>query len=166
MIKRLPTFIKSDEFDIILKNTKKAEHKLAFILGFCSGLRISEILHLKPENIDMKAHSIAVKRGKNGKDRVAPLPKGFTQKSLKLLPIECTPRALQLSFKRAIKKAGINKTDLHFHSLRHSFAIRCIEQQIPLNQVQLLLGHSNISTTGIYLHANPKDALFSYEQKF
>jgi integrase/recombinase XerD len=62
-----------------------------------------------------------------------------------------------------VGRAEISKPDLHFHSLRHSFAVRCMERGIPLNQIQVLLGHESISTTSIYLKINPKDALDSYE---
>lgn len=52
------------------------------------------------------------------------------------------------------------------HSLRHGFATRCLESGIPINQVQMLLGHSNVSTTSIYVKANPIDAIKNYEELF
>ena len=71
-------------------------------------------------------------------------------------------RALQISFKDKVEKSGIKKQGLHFHSLRHSFAVRCMEKGIPLNQVQALLGHESIATTNIYTRINPKEALDKY----
>jgi len=56
--------------------------------------------------------------------------------------------------------------DLHFHSLRHSFAVKLLESGMPINQVQLALGHSNIHTTSLYLQANPLDMLKKYEEVF
>lgn len=161
------TLTDSEKADIlyskIIEIVKKPHHKLAFNLAFNSGLRVSEITKLKIENIDFNGKKIFIKDSKYGKDRVVPLPKGFPEKFLKLIPLKCGVRALEIAFKNYVKKAGIMKEDLHFHSLRHSFAVRCMERGIPLNQIQVLLGHESISTTSVYLKINPQDALKSYE---
>ena len=72
---------------------------------------------------------------------------------------------LQRNFKTACVKAKLNSL-YTFHSLRHGFATRLHESGTPLNQVQVLLGHSNISTTSVYVKANPLDAIKSYEDLF
>ena len=166
--KKLPVCLSSDEFIELIKHTRKENHKLAFLLGFASGLRISEITSLEPRHIDMNAKRILIELGKGSKDRVVPLPKAFKTKHLNMLPLKITPRGLQKAFKLACKRAGLLeiKPTLHFHSLRHGFATQSIEKGVPLNQVQIALGHSNVATTGIYLRANPKDMLNSYEELF
>ena len=166
--KKLPVGLDSAEFIRLIKSTSKENHKLAYLLGFGSGLRISEILSLESRHIDLNAKSILIELGKGSKDRVVPLPKGFKTKHLNMLPLGITPRALQKAFKIACRKAGLleTKPTLHFHSLRHGFATQSIEKGVPINQVQLALGHSNVATTGIYLRANPKDMLNSYEDLF
>ena len=63
------------------------------------------------------------------------------------------------------KKAKLNPL-YSFHSLRHGFATRLLESGMPPNHVQVLLGHSNLSTTSIYTTANPIDAIKSYEEVF
>lgn len=161
--RKLPAYLNEEEFIKIIKQVRKPNHKLAFILAFNSGLRISEVVNLQKENIDFKGKRIFIKDSKFGKDRVVPLPKGFPENYLKYVPLSCGIRALQLAFKTYVKKADIIKEGLHFHSLRHSFAVLCMEKGIPLNQIQVLLGHENISTTSIYLKINPQDALKSYE---
>lgn len=161
---KLPAYINDDEFISILNLAKKKSHKLAFILGFNSGLRISEITKLKKEDIDLNSKRIFIRNSKFGKDRVVPLPKGFPASYLTHIPLKCGVRALEMAFKRNVEKAGIKKEGLHFHSLRHSFAVRCMERGIPLNQIQVILGHESITTTSIYLKINPKDALDNYEK--
>lgn len=166
--KKLPVGLNLEEFAQLIKATNKEAHKLAFLLGFGSGLRISEVVGLEKRHIDLKSKRILVEEGKGKKDRVVPLPKVFRTRHLDLIPFKIGVRALQKAFKLACGRAGLLeiKPTLHFHSLRHGFATRSIEKGVPLNQVQLALGHSNVSTTGIYLRANPNDMLNSYEGLF
>ena len=165
----LPQSISDEEFEKILdtmNNTNRSkEDKIAFLLAYESGMRISEIKHLKKEDIDVKSKRIYVKQGKYSKDRVVPLPKTWRMYMLDFIPIKKTVRSLERNLKTAIKKAGL-RGDLHFHSLRHSFATHCLERGMPINQLQILMGHSNVSTTNVYIRANPEDALSTYDKKF
>jgi len=166
--KKLPVAITEEEFTKLIKHTRKKHHKVAFLLGFGSGLRISEILKLEQRNVNLKDKTIFVEQGKGGKDRIVPLAKGFNESMLKLLPLKVGVRALEIAFKRNCKNAGLleTKPSLHFHSLRHGFATQCVNNGIPIHHVRNLMGHSNISTTNVYLEMNPKDAIKSYMDKF
>jgi integrase/recombinase XerD len=168
MTNKLPIWMSQEEFALLIKNTYKTRHKVAFLLGYGSGMRISEIINLQQTDINLQNKSIVIREGKGGKDRVVPLPKGWKDSMLQYIPLKCGIRALQRVFTDTAKRSGVmaSKPGVHVHSLRHSFAVRCIEAGVPLNQIQLLMGHSNIATTSIYLHANPKDALKSYEELF
>ncbi len=166
--KKLPVAISQEEFTQLIKNTNKQEQKIAFLLGFGSGLRISEITRLEKRDINFKERNILVRQGKGAKDRIVPIPKGFKESHLKHIPIKVGVRALQRSFKSAATRSGLLKTKptIHFHSLRHGFATRLVGQSVPIHHIRTLMGHTNISTTNIYLEANPKDALKSYEELF
>ena len=131
-------------------------------------MRISEIVNLEPRHINFKEKYILVEQGKGSKDRTVPLPKGFREYYLRLFPLKCGVRSLEIAFKRACKKAGLleTKPSLHFHSLRHGFATNAINKGIPIHHVRTLMGHSNVSTTSVYLEMNPKEALKSYEELF
>jgi len=168
MTKKLPMAINEEEFTKLIKNTKKTHHKLAFLLGYGAGLRISEVCAVEPRDIDLKERRIAVREGKGKKDRTVPLPKGFKESMLKLLPIKCGVRALQRVFKSTAGRAKLleDKPTLHFHSLRHGFGSRLANQGVPIHHIRTLMGHSNISTTNVYLEMNPKEALKSYEELF
>lgn len=165
MARKLPIFVTVEEFNRIKREKTSPEYKLAFILGFCSGLRVSEVVNLKKENIHIKEKRIFIKEGKGKKDRVVPLPKGFTARSLKYIPIKKSIRSIQRKFKKVVHDLRIEKP-VTFHSLRHGFATRLIESGVPINQVQLLMGHAKLETTGVYLHANPTQALSNYEKYF
>lgn len=166
--KRLPVAISEEEFTELIRNTKKQHHKIAFLLGFGSGLRIGEVTNLEPRDINLNKRTIFVRLGKGAKDRVVPLPKGFKKEMIKEIPIKCSIRALQIAFKKAATKAKLLeiKPSLHFHSLRHGFATRMVSQKVPIHHIRTLMGHTNISTTNVYLEANPLDAIKSYEELF
>lgn len=166
--KKLPVAISFDEFLELLKHTNMKHHKLSFLLGFESGLRISEVLKLQTRDIDLKEKKIFIRQGKGSKDRIVGLPKHFKEDYLKLLPIKCGERALEKAFKSAAKRAKLldKKPTLHFHSLRHGFGSHLANQKVPIHHIRTLMGHSNISTTNVYLELNPTEALKSVENLF
>jgi len=88
----------------ILKHTKKPGHRLAFKLGMLTGLRISEVVNLQPEDIDFERNYIFIREGKGKKDRYIPIPKPLL-KDLKNLPVNLKVRALEYAIKRIAKKA-------------------------------------------------------------
>lgn len=164
-IKKLPKAVRPEEFPLIIKATRKkdVQTRVTFLLSYGAGLRLAEVLSLRPENI--KESTIEVWSGKGGKDRIVPKPKGWKDWMTKELPIKKSRRSLQRNFKSAAQKAKLNPL-YTFHSLRHGFATRLIESNVPISHIQTLLGHSDVSTTGIYLKARPQDALKSYEELF
>lgn len=166
--KKLPIAITNEEFAKLIQNTKYPHWKVAFVLGFGAGMRISEVVKLEPRDINMQEKSMFIRQAKGSKDRIVPMPKGFMPKHIKFLPMKCGARALQTAFKKTCVAAGLmeNKPELHFHSLRHGFANQCVGNGMPIHHLRTLMGHSNISTTNVYLELNPKNALKSYEEFF
>jgi len=184
-VRKLPTYIELEDYKKLIKATKQIKFKIAFMFGFESGLRLSEVVGLekgeriiKPihaDRINFKDRKMMIESGKGGVDRVVPLPKGFKESHIKYLPLNKTyknvasaRRAIQKAFKGACKRANLleKKPGLHFHSLRHGFASRLSGKGMPITFLRDLLGHSNISTTNIYSHTNPKERLEKYEELF
>lgn len=160
MGQRLPQTLSEEEFGKIIKAAYKEEHKIAFQLGFFCGLRVSEVVKLREEHIDKTRQQLFIKEGKGSKDRYVPYPKRLSSR-LKYIPLNFSNtrsgiRSLQIAFKKAKKRAGITK-DVKFHSLRHSCATLWIRKGKSVKHVQQLLGHTNLSTTSIYLHVTPED---------
>lgn len=163
--KKIPKCVRIEEFVLLIKQipTKDYEARIAFLLAYSSGMRISEVKRCTQEHF--RPTSIFIPESKYGLERVVPIPKGWKKDFEKYLPLKCSHRTLERKFKKYAAAAGLPRHYV-FHSLRHGFATRAIESGIPLNQVQVLLGHSNISTTNVYIKANPDDALKSFEELF
>ena len=127
-----------------------------------SGMRKSEILNLKWNQIDFDSKQIRVEKTKSGRVRFIPLS-GILLAELLTLRREnpfvfANPETkkpyvdLKKGFKAACEKAGIE--GLRFHDLRHTFASRLVERGVDVETVKELLGHSSILITQRYLHSS------------
>jgi len=169
MVSKIIRFISPEEFEKIYKKCNDKKLKLAIMLGFGSGLRISEIIGYKrkdgtevppltKDNVNLKEHQIKVLSGKGKKDRITITPPNLKETHLRLLPLKIPRRTLQYQFSQLTKKVLGRK--LPFHTLRHGFGNYQVNiLNIPLPMVQQTMGHSRIDTTGIYTKANPKQAI-------
>ncbi len=167
--------IKEKDFANILKHCHIKKYRIIFILAYGSGLRLSEILNLQKDDINFENKTIHVRQGKGCKDRETILTKYFRKDYYNYIPFNLSKVIVQKNFliitrdklkiNRVIDtyktKAGKvrNIYRYHFHCLRHSFGTNLLEAGVPLNHVQRLMGHSNISTTSQYLRVGAKDAI-------
>lgn len=161
-MRKIPKTIREEDLVKILLATTNPKHKAAYTLGFYECMRISEVTKLQPENIRKSEKIIEIEQGKGKKDRNIPIikPLKLSERTifsaLNNLPIELTPRALQIAFKKKAKE--VLGKDLHFHCLRHSGATWLLnKKRWDIRQVQRFLGHSKIQTTEIYTHVSPDD---------
>lgn len=183
MAKKLPKIISQEEFELLLKGVdsvkriskdRKKRYKLALLLGFEAGMRLSEIVGytneakgvyippLSKEQVEVA--SIRIIQGKGKKDRVVPRPKRMNDNALLLLPLGIERRALQI-FTTKLGIKVLNKK-ISVHTLRHGFGSFLAGQGRPLHEIQMLMGHSRLDTTGVYLHANPKEAIDKAREVF
>lgn len=166
--KNLPIYLSKKEIIQLINPITNEKHKLLVSLIYGSGLRVSEAVKLKPEDIDLESNIGWVRHGKGNKDRPFILPlclKENIQKIIDSKPVylftgrknnHLSTRAVQVIIKKAAKKAKINK-NIHPHTLRHSFATHLIESGNDITSIQSLLGHNEARTTMTYLHmAKPK----------
>lgn len=164
--RKLPKSIRPEEWDRLIKQipSKDKISLIAFLLAYGSGMRISEVKRCRKEHFESNG-MIFIPESKYGVERRVPIPKGWREPFFKYLPLKKSIRTLQRKFKFYAEKAELNPK-YTFHSLRHGFATRLLEGGAPISYVQLALGHSDISTTGIYTKASPSDLLKYYQEKF
>ena len=164
--RKLPKCVRPEEWIQLVKviPSKDKIAMVSFLLAYGSGMRVSEVIRCKPEHFQSDG-MIFIPESKYGVERKVPIPKGWRKEFLKYLPINKTIRTLQRKFTQYKLKAGLNPT-YTFHSLRHGFATRLLESGTPINLVSLALGHSDISTTGIYVKGSPTDLLKYYKDGF
>lgn len=164
----LPMPLRFDEVESLFKNCENKKHFAIIALLFNCGLRVGEVLNLKPENIDSKGNVIHIINGKGLKDRFVPMD-DFTlnilreyykeylpvnwmfngQYSTKECPTKYTDRSINQFLKDIAIKAGITKR-IYSHLGRHSYATQLVENGIDLGMIQNVLGHKKQSTTLIY----------------
>jgi integrase/recombinase XerC len=163
--RKIPKSVRPEEFKILIQIIPKKDIKarISFLLAYASGMRVSEVLRCSPEHF--RGNSIFIPESKYGVERIVPMPKGWKDYFINELPLKTTVRTLERKFKKYSLKANLPQ-HYTFHSLRHGFATRLLEAGTPINQVQVLLGHSNLATTSVYTKANPTDAIKSYEDLF
>lgn len=168
--KKLPVVLSKEEVAKILSSVDNIKHKAIFMLVYSAGLRVGEVVKLKPEDIDSKRMLIHIKGSKGRKDRYTLL----SEKALDILreywrkykPAKwlfegakegryLSIRSVDKIFRNACEKAGIKK-DVSVRTLRHSFATHLLEGGTDLRYIQELLGHSHSKTTEIYTHVSTK----------
>lgn len=153
----LPKVFSREEIDRILFKTSNIKHKCMIHLGYSSGLRLSEVLNLKPTDILSDRMQIFVKGGKGMKDRYTVLSK-HTLQLLRSYYKEYRPSKYLFEGQNGGKYSSTSVQNIMrkttrkgtFHTLRHSFATHLIEQGTPTIIVQMLMGHNSPKTTEIY----------------
>jgi len=156
--KKLPRVIDSEFIKSKLSEIENIKHKAILTLAYSVGLRVSEIINLKIEDIDSKRMLIHIKNGKGRKDRVVPLSQILRIYYKKYKPIEYLfngQYSTQYSIKSCqnIYKKNIDK-NTSIHTLRHSSATKLLENGTDIRLIQKILGHSNVKTTEIYTHVS------------
>jgi integrase/recombinase XerD len=161
--KKLPIVLSKEEIKNVIKSIKNPKHKLIISLAYGSGLRVSEIVNLKINDINLEELTIHLKNAKGKKDRITVFPEKIKIKLQNLIANKnindylfeserggkLTERTAQKVFENALRQGGIKK-EATFHSLRHSFATHLLENGVDVRYVQELLGHKNIRTTQVY----------------
>ena len=171
--KRLPVVFSREETLRILDSLSNLKHRAILATIYSAGLRVSELRHLQVSDIDSERMVIRIVQGKGRKDRLVPL-------AVKLLDLlrrywlavrprtwlfpgddidrSISSRSVQRIVTKACQLASVDRKG-SAHTLRHSYATHLLEAGTNLRTIQLLLGHSSLSSTQIYTHVSKTDLL-------
>nr|WP_270634817.1 site-specific tyrosine recombinase XerD [Ligilactobacillus salivarius] len=184
----LPQVLTKEEVEKLLRSPNTGQvlglrDRAMLELMYATGLRISEIINLKLEDLHLTMGTLQT-LGKGHKERIVPVgdeaikwvnryleearPKLLKQKRSNYLFLNfhgnnLTRQGVWKNLKAEVRKAGIQK-NITPHTLRHSFATHILENGADLRIVQELLGHADISTTQIYTHLSNKQLADIYNR--
>ncbi|HLC31418.1 MAG TPA: site-specific tyrosine recombinase/integron integrase [Candidatus Nanoarchaeia archaeon] len=177
--KKLPEVLSKEDIKKLIDSADTLKSRFIISFLYSTGLRVSELVHLKRDEINFGEKTGWVRRGKGAKDRLFTMSEGLShdlQDYLQYKPDYAylfskekplTTRNIQKIISSTGKRAGIQKK-VTPHTLRHSFATHLLEQGTDIRVIQTLLGHSSLSTTQVYTHvsadqlkkvANPLDSM-------
>jgi site-specific recombinase XerD len=184
---RLPAVLSVEEVKRLLASATPLHNQVYFTTVYSLGLRLHEALSLQVSDIDGQRLQVHVHRGKGAKDRYVPLPaetltrlrtywkthrhptwlfpatgRDHTQSPTAASPMSRS--SVQGAFRKAKHRAGLSKTGVALHTLRHSYATHLLEAGVNPRLIQRYLGHTQLETTMIYLHLTPKGQEEAYER--
>ena len=166
---RVPRILSPEEVAQLIDAASNLQARTMLMLLYSTGVRRSELVRLRVEDIDSKRMMVHIRQGKGGRDRDVPMcpklletlreywrwkkpktwlfPRGIAKRGDGHL----TDRAVWYACAEAARHAGLKKA-VTPHMLRHSFATHLLENGADLPTIQILLGHADLEATSIYLH--------------
>lgn len=168
----LPVVLSPQEVSRLIAAASNVKHQVALSLAYGTGLRASEVVHLRVTDVDSQRMTLRVEQGKGRKDRYAMLSPVLLQRLRtwwriahaqgRMLPggwlfpgmnptDPLTTRQLNRAIHDAADAAGLHKR-VSMHTLRHCFATHLLESKVDIRVIQVLLGHKRLETTTVYAH--------------
>ncbi len=174
--RRVPKATRPDEYRLLLEHAPDELYRDLFVIMRWSGLRVAEAVGLRWESVDLERHQMTV------------TGKGDVERSIDILPETeemllrrryasgsgahvfpkpdgrpLTTRAVQRVLQRIRERLDLPAERLTPHKLRHAYATDLVNRGVPIHVVSAQLGHADVSTTSIYLHAQPGQARRYFE---
>ena len=178
---RDPAILLKTEYKALLQVAGGNPRDFAIVMLFLqSGLRVSELVNLKIQDVDFTSREITIRQGKGRKDRVVPLVKQAEAAVKSYLKVrDAQPeydevfiarngtsmdqRTVRYRIHKYYKEAGIKKK-ASVHTLRHTFSTHQIHNGLKINQLKEVLGHRRMETTYKYVHLDRTNLKAEMEQ--
>ncbi len=178
---KVPNYLMNDEVTAIITNCRSLKERLIIKLLVYTGIRVSELCSIRVQDIDINNKTLKIRNGKGDKDRLVVFSdKVVSDLRLYLMEIKdnkgrtdflfptskskrVSPVTIERVVRNIVKRSGIPKK-VTPHTFRHTFATSLLRNGADLRIIQLLLGHSSISTTQIYTHVDDRALKMGYEK--
>ena len=168
--KQLPEILSTEELERLFASAANPKHRMMLMTTYAGGLRVSEVVRLKVNHIESDRMMIRVDDGKGNKDRYTILSERLLKElriywtmyhpTLWLFPSKDPNKPMHIGTAQKIyytaKKRAKIKRAKGIHTLRHCFATHLLEAGEDLPTIQILMGHTSITTTMVYLHVTRK----------
>lgn len=175
MAQKLPRFLTLLEFKVMLEAAKDPRDSMLLKCLFLLGLRNSEAVNLKKDDVDIINKTIKVVQGKGSKDRIILIPGDKFAGELRdyinnmttstLFPV--SDRQIRNIIKKYARISGIRAPEeVHPHTLRHSYATHMVNKGVGIDVIQDMLGHERLETTKIYTHMGKEQKRKIIEEAF
>jgi site-specific recombinase XerD len=164
---KLPVILTKEDVKKLFDNIENPKHKLMIQLMYSAGLRVSELINLKHEDLEIEKGYGWVRKGKGNKDRLFIIAESLKENIRKFIGNKKLDEfdylftsykgrkynvsSIRQIIKKTAKEIKLNK-NISCHTLRHSFATHLIEEGNSITEVQSLLGHKSPETTFVYIH--------------
>jgi integrase/recombinase XerD len=172
-VKNITDYLHKDQVDKLLEMAYASNYRDYLIIRVLwrTGVRVSELLNIAPRDIEWQNDVVNITKGKGGKQRRVFLDDETLQMLSKYV-LDIHIREDQPIFaiktmqvERIVKKYGrMLGVNVHPHTFRHSFAIHLVRSGMDLRRLQLLLGHSSLNVTQVYLQFKDQDIREVYEK--
>lgn len=161
----------TEEIHKVINTIDNVKHRVMMMLLYSTGIRLSELAHLRITDIDSKNMRVKVVQGKGSKDRYTILSQQVLLELrayyVQYRPVEYlfngmgkgrrySQRSIQKAVQNAIITAGLENKNYTVHTIRHSFATHLVDNGTDVHTVKELLGHNSLGTTMQYLHMSSR----------
>jgi site-specific recombinase XerD len=164
--RQLPAVLTKDEVKSLIGSSDNLKSRLIVSFLYSTGLRVSELVNLKIEDLNFTENTGWVRKGKGNKDRIFSMSDKIKGELKDYLDMKkkaqgyvfsdgkaLTTRNIQKIIKGTKERAKLNKK-VTPHTLRHSFATHLLENGTDIRVIQAMLGHANLNTTQVYAHVS------------
>jgi len=174
---KLPKVKSHEQCLILFSKAQNIKDKMIMQTLYYCGLRVSEAIHLKWDDIDFKESALKVVQGKGGRDRIVPITSKSFLNDLKAYSSLMNGKSEYLfpsvkKSKEVVTRQNVFTmikridSDIHPHTLRHSYATHIYEKTGDIRLIQQLLGHQSLNTTQLYTHLSTKETKKKMEGVF